>query len=181
MMTSDLVSIVSCAQFDFAGLPILPLILSFLASIVGRLRTSAGNAAEWAQVALAWVHRVILLNIFFLVVKILSKPLYVAGIIVLLTYFPDAVQWIFMQLGLVQIRIFALILNTLLPEIFSYSSGEITEWAQIWNSALSALPAEIVEVMQALDVASLLGIATSCFTAGFSIKTIMRINRRIGI
>ena len=181
MMTNDLILMVGQADFSFAAIPILPVILSFLGSLVRGVREKTGNAAEWAQVALSWIHRVILLNIFFIIIKTLSKPLYIVGIIVLLTYFPDTLQWIFMQIGLIQIKIFAILLNAVMPEIFAYSSGDITEWAQLWNSALTALPSQVVEVMQALDVASLMGIVTSCLTSGFVIRTILRINKRMGL
>lgn len=181
MMTNDLVSMVGQADFSYAVFPILPVILSFLGSILVGLKEKTGNAAEWAQVALSWIHRIILLNIFYIIIKVLSKPLYIVGIIVLLTYFPDVVQWIFMQIGLIQIKIFAILLNILMPEIFAYSSGDITNWAQLWNSALTALPSEVLEVMRALDVASLMGIVTTCLTSGFVIRTILRINKRMGL
>ena len=108
-----------------------------------------------------------------------SKPFYIAGLVLLLAYFPDTVQWIFMQLGLIQIKIFMLLLTIVLPEIFKDLNVE--SYADIFNQGINALPTEIVEVCASLGVAENLGLIVSCLGAGWIIRIYLNAMNRAGL
>lgn len=118
-------------------------------------------------------------GVIMAIVKILSRPLMIAGLIFLLLYYPDAVAWVFMKIGEIQLHVFAIILAAVMPNLFPTS--DVDSWASIWNNAISAFPQEVVDVMAALDLAGLLGMVTTCLTAGFTIKLYLRLVKRIGV
>lgn len=113
------------------------------------------------------------------IVRILSKPLFIVGFIITLMVYPEAIQWILMKIGEIQIRIFATMLAAILPAIFT--SADVDSWAALWNNAISVLPTQITDTMAALDLAGNLGMVTSCLTAGFTIKIYMRLVKRMGL
>lgn len=112
------------------------------------------------------------------IVRVLAKPMFIVGFILVLMYYPEAIQWIFMKIGEIQIRIFGVMLAIILPEIFT--TADVDSWSQLWNSAISVFPTEITDVMAALDLAGNLGMVTSCLTSGFTIKIYMRLVKRMG-
>ncbi len=118
-------------------------------------------------------------GVIMTIVRILSRPVMIAGLIFLLMYYPDTVAWVFMKIGEIQLHVFAIILSAVLPDIFPTS--DIDSWAGVWNGAISAFPQEVIDTMSALDLAGLLGMITSCLTAGFTIKLYMRLVKRIGV
>lgn len=95
-----------------------------------------------------------------------------------LLYYPDTVAWVFMKIGEIQIHIFAIILSAVLPDLFP--TADIDSWASIWNNAIGVFPQNMVDTMGALDLAGLLGMITSCLTAGFTIRLYMRLVKRMG-
>ncbi len=113
------------------------------------------------------------------IISILSRPLWIGGIILLLLYYPDTVAWVLMKIGEIQIHIFAILLSAILPDLFP--SADVKSWADIWNNAISVLPQNVVDTMASLDLAGMLGMITSCLTAGFTIKIYMRLIKRAGL
>lgn len=112
-------------------------------------------------------------------VTLLSKPLLIGGLILTLMYYPDAVAWVLMKIGEIQLRIFSVLLAAIMPEVFPTS--EVSSWAEVWNNAINQFPSGITDTMAALDLAGLLGMVTSCLTAGFTIRIYMRLVKRIGV
>lgn len=129
------------------------------------------------------VQKIFIIKLIFAIleylVSILSKPFYIAGIVFVLTYYPGVVRWIFYQIGLIQVKLLVLLMNIMMPSIFSddlvETSDDITD---IFNTALAAMPADWREIMASLDVVSLIGMITSTFAGIFFIKIMFRIFKK---
>lgn len=111
-------------------------------------------------------------------IRFFSKPLFIIGLIALLTYYPDTIQWIFVKIGEIELKVFAMFLSVAMPDIFGEVGSEYDSWSSLFNSALSVFPDEILQVCQSLDVAGLMGMITACITTGGTIilmrKTLLR-------
>ena len=114
-------------------------------------------------------------------VRVLSKPFMILGLIGVLLYYPEAIQWIFMKIGEIQIKIFGLMLQAVLPSIFGDNISEIKSWADIFNGAVSAYPEGMTEIMAAAEMAGLMGMVTTCLVSGFTIRIYIRMARKIGV
>lgn len=139
---------------------------------------------DWAAVAqrtLAWLQRLFLIGAFIKLIKMLSTPFYLVGIVALLTYFPDQISWIFIKIGEIELRVFAIVLSVAMPDIYAQGAGEYANWSQIWQDGLNALPAEMLEVMNGLGVAGILGLVTSTISAVWVIKIYRKVMLRAGL
>lgn len=116
-------------------------------------------------------------KILEVVIEIFKKPLGIVFLIFLLTYYPDTIQWILMQIGLIELKIFAIVLAAVLPDVFGQAS-DLNSWADIWNNALNVLPVDMVEVMAKCNVAEMMALITSTITAAFTIRLYFRIVNR---
>jgi len=160
-----------------AGFPVIALdgLVRIGQNVLSLLSQFKGHLARYIIISLI-IHGVVGM------MKFLSKPFYIVGIVFLLTYFPDVIQWIFMQLGLIEVKIFALLLSIVMPQIFGGDVGaQVNDWSQIWNAALNALPPDVLDVLAKANVAELLGIVTSCLTSGWVIKIYRHIMLRAGL
>lgn len=113
--------------------------------------------------------------------EVAKTPLFLVTIWIALTYFPNTIQWIFLKIGGIEIKLFLMVLNIIMPEIFKTASGEMNSWAEIWQTGLNALPQDLLDVMNGIGVAELLGIVTSTITSGFIIRTYRKIMLRAGL
>ena len=124
----------------------------------------------------AFVQRIAdkLLKIYLVsrLISFLSKPLFFVGLAGLMVVAPDFFVWIFIKIGEFELVVMSIMLNAVMPDLFSTASGEYSSWAQLWSQGLSALPADLVEVMNSLGVAQLLGYITATYGAIFTIKAI---------
>lgn len=139
---------------------------------------------DWAAVAqraLAWLQRLFLISAFIKFIKMLSTPFYLVGIVALLTYFPDQISWIFIKIGEIEMKVFAIVLSVAMPDIFAKGAGEYASWSQIWQDGLNALPAEMVEIMNGIGVAGILGMVTSTISAVWVIKIYRKVMLRAGL
>lgn len=118
--------------------------------------------------------------LFWLLVNVLTKPLFFIGLIALLTYMPDTMGWIFLKIGEIAIKVAFLVMNAIMPDLFATGAGEYRGWAQMWNDGLSALPADVVDVMNGIGVAQVLGMVVSTAFAVFSIRIIRKVMNRAG-
>ena len=74
-----------------------------------------------------------------------------------------------------------LMLSIVMPEVFTVGSGDVNSWAQIWSQGLSMLPTEMLDVINGLGVAEMLGLVTSTLTSGFVITMYRKIMTRAGL
>lgn len=123
----------------------------------------------------------ILLRIIGTIIQVFKVPLFLVALIAAFNFFPNQVQWIFEQIGLIQIRVFLTIMGVFMPEIFGGVSGQINSVADYFNFALSALPTDLLDVCQKAGVGTLLGLVTSTMTLGFTMRLYFKvINRSSG-
>ena len=141
--------------------------------------------AAFAQRIFGWITRAALISLVIKVIgglfNLVKTPLFLVGLYLALLWFPDTIQWIFMQIGMIQIKMFTLVLSSVMPEIFTFGSSEVNSWAAIWNQGLSGLPTEMVEVINGLGVAEMLGLVTSTLMAGSTIAIYRKIMTRAGL
>lgn len=132
---------------------------------------------DWAAVAqraLAWLQRLFLihaiLKLMGWVFNALKTPMFLGLIVLAITFFPDTICWIFLKIGELQMKCFLLLLNVVMPVIFETAGGEYRSWQDIWQTGLDLLPKDMLEIMNGLGVAELIGLVTSTLTSGWIIR-----------
>ena len=113
--------------------------------------------------------------------NLFKTPMFLGAMVLALTYFPDTVQWIFMQIGQIELKMMMIVLSTVMPDIFTFGSSEVNSWAAIWQAGITALPQDMVDVMNAVGVSELLGLVTSTIMAGSTIAIYRKIMTRAGL
>lgn len=143
---------------------------------------------DWAAIAqrvIGILQRTLLisaaLKLVSFAINILSTPFYVAGIVLLLTWSPDTVAWIFVKLGEIQMQVFMIVLNVAMPDIFAAGDGSYRDWADIWQQGLNLLPSDILEIVNGLGVAELWGIITGTIGSVWVIKIYRKVMLRAGL
>lgn len=118
--------------------------------------------------------------LFWMLVNVLTKPMFFIGLIALLTWMPDTIGWIFLKIGEISMKVAFLVMNAVMPDVFASGSGEFAGWASIWQDGLQGLPADAVAIANAVGVAQIIGMWVSTIFAVFSIRIIRRIMNRAG-
>lgn len=140
---------------------------------------------DWAAIGqrvLAFIQRVVvgvlIVGIGKTLINIVTKPLALAGIVAILSYCPDTVQWCLEKIGSIFLTIFIKVLGLFMPSILGQmgeGSGDIILTA---NQALSFLPNTITDVLISFGLAELLGMVVSCLVLGMVIKITRRCMER---
>lgn len=104
------------------------------------------------------------------IIDVIKAPLFYIGLVGILIYSPDTVAWIFIKIGEIELSVMALMLSVVMPDIFSGSGTEYRTWAQMWQAGLNALPSDMVEIINGLGVAQLLGYITTTIGTIATIK-----------
>lgn len=118
----------------------------------------------------------------FIIVRLfdlLKAPLFWISLVALLTYSPETVAWIFIKIGEIEITVFSMLMSIVMPDIFGAVGTEYSSWSQIWQAGLNALPTTVVEVMNSLGVAQMLGLVTTTIGAIMTIRILRSIYKRI--
>lgn len=136
---------------------------------------------DWPAFIQRTVQRLLLSALIFRIMSLLKQPLFIAALIGVLIWSPDTIAWIFIKIGDIQLRVIALLLVSIMPDLFSAGGAAYGSWAAIWGAGLAALPAEIVQIINGLGVAQILGLVTSTWGAVSSIKIYRKIMLRAGI
>lgn len=136
---------------------------------------------DWGAFVQRVILRLLLVNLFFRLLSLLKQPLAIAGLIGLLIWAPETIMWIFIRIGDIELRVMALVLASLMPDIFNAGGGAFESWSALWSQALTLLPADMLSVINGLGVGQLMGIMTGTFTAVSSIKIYRKIMIRAGL
>lgn len=110
-----------------------------------------------------------------------KTPMALGAIVIMLAYYPEVVQWVLMKIGELQIKCFAIVLNAVMPDIFGSMGTNVTSWRTIWQQGLSLLPSNLVQILNAVGVAELMGLITATLTAGSTVILYRRVLSRVGI
>lgn len=141
--------------------------------------------AAFVQRVFGWITRAALIAMVIKVIgglfNLVKTPLFLVGLYLALLWFPDTIQWIFMQIGIIQIKLFTLVLSAVMPDIFTFGSSEVNSWAVIWEQGLNGLPTEMLEIINGLGIAEMLGLVTSTLMAGSTIAIYRKIMTRAGL
>lgn len=138
----------------------------------------AQRLVTWLKMALAVR---LILSALGALYNLVKTPLFLMGLYLALLWFPDTIQWIFMQIGLIQLKIFMILLSTVMPDVFTFGGSEVASWATIWQQGLSNLPSEMLEVINGLGAAEMLGLVTSTLMAGSTMVVYRKIMLRAGL
>ena len=110
-----------------------------------------------------------------------KTPMALGAIVIMLAYYPEVVQWVLMKIGELQIKCFAIVLNAVMPDIFGNMGTNVTSWHTIWQQGLALLPSNLVQILNAVGVAELMGLITATLTAGSTVLLYRRVLSRVGI
>ena len=136
---------------------------------------------DWAAFIQRVVGRLLLAGLLLKLFSLLKQPLFIASLIGLLIWSPDTIAWIFIKIGEIELRVFAMFLTAIMPDLFGTAGTAYTSWAQIWSQGLSALPADMVQVINGLGVAQILGLVTATWTAVSAVKIYRKVMLRAGL
>lgn len=110
-----------------------------------------------------------------IITKCVTTPLFLGTIILILIYFPNAVQWIFAKIGLIFLNLFVAILGLILP-VFLAPFGDVGhDLSMMFSDSMNGLPSDIIDFLNAVGVGELMGII---LTSIFAIS-VVRIYRSI--
>lgn len=136
---------------------------------------------DWGAFVQRIIGRLVLAGLFLKLLSLLKQPMFIAALIGVLIWSPDTIAWIFIKIGEIQLRVITLLLVAAMPDLFSAGGNAYSSWAQIWSAGLSALPADMVAIMNGLGVAQILGLVTSTWGAVSSIKIYRKVMLRAGL
>lgn len=136
---------------------------------------------DWGAFIQRIVGRLLLARLLLKLFSLLKQPLFIASLIGLLIWSPDTIAWIFIKIGEIELRVFALFISAIMPDLFGTAGTAYTSWEQIWSQGLTALPADMVQVINGLGVAQILGLITATWTAVSSVKIYRKVMLRAGL
>lgn len=136
---------------------------------------------DWGAFIQRVVGRLLLAGLFLRLLSLLKQPLFIASLVAVLVWSPDTIAWIFIKIGEIELRVCAMLLSAIMPSIFETGGTAYTSWAQIWSAGLSALPSDVVQIINGLGVAQMLGLVTATWGAVSSIKIYRKVMLRAGL
>lgn len=136
---------------------------------------------DWGAFIQRVIGRLLLTGLLLKLFSLLKQPLFIASLIGLLIWSPDTIAWIFIKIGELELRVFAMFLSAIMPDLFGTAGTAYTSWEQIWSQGLMALPSDMVQVINGLGVAQILGLITATWTAVSSVKIYRKVMLRAGL
>lgn len=125
-----------------------------------------------------WGDRILKIWLVSRLLSMLKTPFFYAGIVLLLTFFPESVMWVFLKIGEIEMRVFLMVLQSVMPDIFAAGDAPMTSWADMWANGLSVLPQDMLDIMNGLGIAQLLGLITTTIGAVGTIRIYRRVMHR---
>lgn len=136
---------------------------------------------DWGAFVQRIIGRLLLAGLFLKLLSLLKQPLFIAALVGVLIWSPDTIAWIFIKIGEIELRVLALLLTAVMPDLFGTAGDAYTSWEQVWSAGLSALPADMLDVINGLGVAQILGLVTSTWGAVSSVKIYRKVMLRAGL
>lgn len=154
---------------------------SIIAGVLMFFGMAEDRAVKIGQLITLGTIMLLLYKLFSFIVSAFRTPLFLAAVVAALTLFPDTCGWIFTKIGELELRVMALVMTALMPDIFGAGSAQYTSWSQIWSAGLSVLPSDMLQIINGLGVAQILGLVTATFTAVSTIKIYRKAMLRAGL
>lgn len=136
---------------------------------------------DWGAFIQRVIGRLLLAGLFLKLFELLKQPLIIASLVGVLIWSPDTIAWIFIKIGEIELRVFAVLMTAVMPDLFCTAGDAYTSWEQIWSAGLNALPADMLEVINGLGVAQILGLVTATWGAVSSVKIYRKVMLRAGL
>lgn len=136
---------------------------------------------DWGAFIQRLIGRLLLAGLFLKLLSLLKQPLFIAALVGVLIWSPDTIAWIFIKIGDIELRVLAMLLTAVMPDLFGTAGGAYTSWEQIWSAGLGALPADMLDVINGLGVAQILGLVTATWGAVSSVKIYRKVMLRAGL
>ena len=133
---------------------------------------------DWLAFAQRVFAKITLVWLISRLMSLLKTPLFFASLVLLLTYSPETVTWIFVKLGELELRVVTALMMAVMPDIFGAGGGAYNSWADLWANGLRALPSDMVDVMNGLGVAQLLGLVTTTIGSIMTIRILRSIIKK---
>lgn len=92
-----------------------------------------------------------------IITKAITTPLFLGTIILVLLYFPNAVSWIFAKIGSIFLNLFLWVIGLILPVILGAFGDVGQDVKDLFQGSFSGLPADIIDLLNAVGVGSLMG------------------------
>lgn len=125
---------------------------------------------DWPAFIQRLVWRLLAAKMLLTLFNLLKQPLFIVSLVGVLTFAPDTLMWIFIKIGEIELHVMAVVMTTLMPEVFGQGASAYTSWADMWQAGLNILPTDMLEIINGLGVAQILGLVTSTFGAVHMIK-----------
>lgn len=74
---------------------------------------------DWPAFIQRTIGRILFANLVFKLFGLLKQPLFIASLIAVLIWSPDTIAWIFIKIGDIQLRVIAVLLSAVMPDLFS--------------------------------------------------------------
>lgn len=152
-----------------------------IARILVALGISEATAAKVGEIAFLAGILSVVMGIMSFLKRFVSYPLGLAAIVVAFTLFPDTIGWIFLQIGNIQLKFFVLLLSEVMPDIVNEGKADFDTWYSIWQAGLNLLPPDLVEVLNSVGVAYLLGMITATIVTISTIRVYRKVMLRAGL
>lgn len=152
-----------------------------IARILVLLGVGEATASKVGEIAVLGAILSVLLAIGSFVRRVVSYPLALAAIVGAFVLFPDTIGWIFLQIGNIHLKIFVLVLSEIMPDIINEGATDFHTWYAVWQEGVNLLPPDLVEVLNSVGVAYLLGMITSTIAAISGIRLYRRVMLRAGL
>lgn len=136
---------------------------------------------DWMAFVQRVTQKIFMIWLVSRILSMLKTPIFIVGMIAVLTWAPESVMWIFLKIGEIELRIFAMVLAKVMPDIFGTGATEYSSWAEIWQAGLNILPTEMLEVINGLGVGYILGLVTATWASVSMIKVYRKVMTRAGL
>ena len=152
-----------------------------LTRLLVALGLSEATASKVAEVAFLAGILSVVMSIMSFLRKIVSYPLALGAIVLAFTLFPDTIGWIFLQIGNIQLKFFLVLLNNVMPDIIHEGATDFYTWESVWQEGLNLLPPDIVDVLNSVGVAYLMGMITATIASVSAIRLYRKVMFRAGL
>lgn len=154
---------------------------ALITRILVLLGFSQETASKIGELAILVAILGVVMTIMRFLKRMITYPLFLGAIVGALTLFPETIGWIFLKIGEIELQVMTILMTAIMPDIVSVGGGEYQTWSQVWQDGLNILPSEIVDVMNSVGVAYLLGMVTSTISAVGMIRLYRRVMLRAGL
>lgn len=137
--------------------------------------------SDWGAFIQRTIERIFIGVLAFKLFQLLRQPLFIGALVGVLIWSPETIAWIFIKIGEIELRVFTLLLSAIMPDLFGTAGTAYSSWEQVWSAGLAVLPQDMLDVINGLGVAQILGLVTATWGAVTSVKIYRKVMLRAGL